>query len=264
MTAHTAESALPKGNVPSVIKAVQILDTLAAAKGAMTLAELTQAVQLPKSTVLAICASLSRTGMLSRLENGSYRLGTHVLDIAYAYLSNITLADEFADLWDTTGIVEGEGAVLAILDGADIVYVASRNSESLLGISYRLGTRLPACCTATGKALLSTYTDEYIRKLYQQHPLSKLTPRSHKSVSSLLRDLQAVRTRGYAIDDEETHEGLCCVGAPVFDSSAGHAVAAVAVSMRKRTGSIANHPAIRPVLQFSKLLSRRLGQAERG
>jgi DNA-binding IclR family transcriptional regulator len=261
MTARAVEDGLPKGNVPSVNKAVQILDTLAAAKSAMSLAELTQSVKLPKSTVLAICASLSRTGMLSRLDNGSYRLGTHVLDLAYAYLSNVTLADEFSDLWDSVGIVSGEGAVLAMLDGADIVYIACRNSESMVGISYRLGTRLPANCTATGKALLSTYTDEYIRDLLGRQPLRKLTSKSHKSVTSLLRDLHAVRARGYAIDDEETHEGLCCIGAPVFDSSGGHAVAAVAVSMRKRPGNIGSHPAIRPVLNFSRLLSRRLGQA---
>jgi DNA-binding IclR family transcriptional regulator len=256
------EGRLPKGNVPSIIKAVQILDTLAATKSAMTLADLTQSVKLPKSTVLAICASLSRTGLLSRIDNGSYRLGTHVLDLAYAYLSNVSLADEFADLWDTVGILPGEGAVLAILDGADIVYVACRNSESMLGISYRLGTRLPANCTATGKAMLSTYTDEYVRETYKRFPLRRLTPKSHKSVTSLLKDLHAIRARGYAIDDEETHEGLSCIGAPVFDSSGGHAVAAVAISTRKRPINLSQHPAIRPVVKFSRMLSQRLGRTD--
>jgi len=52
---------LPKGTVPSILKAVQILDTLAIAKGPMTLAELTLQLELPKSSVLALCTSLTCT-----------------------------------------------------------------------------------------------------------------------------------------------------------------------------------------------------------
>jgi len=251
---------LPKGIVPSILKAVQILDTLADSKGPMTLAELTQRLELPKSSVLALCTSLTLTGMLSRQESGAYQLGTHLVDLSHAYLANIDITREFISTWDALAMPPGEGIVLAVLDATDVVYVACRNGESPLGVTYRIGMRLPANCTATGKALLSTVPDERVRALYQKAGLEKLTAHSHATMKALLKDLHATRLRGYAIDDEETREGMCCFGAPVFDSSGSYAIAAVAVSTLKRAGeSAARPPVIRAVLDFAGALSKRLG-----
>lgn len=251
---------LPKGIVPSILKAVQILDTVAAAKGPMSLAELTQQLGLPKSSVLALCTSLTRTGMLGRVEGGAYQLGTHLLDLSHAYLANIDITKEFVGTWDALAMPPGEGIVLGVLDATDVVYVACRNSDSPLGVTYRIGMRLPANCTATGKALLSTLPDERVRALYRGVALAKLTPQSHATVKGLLKDLQATRLRGYAIDDEETREGMCCFGAPVFDASGSYAIAAVAVSTLKRPGDPAGTPqVVQGVKDFAAALSKRLG-----
>lgn len=253
-------SKLPKGTVPSILKAVQILDTLAMAKASMTLAELTQHLALPKSSVLALCTSLTLTGMLSRVDGGAYKLGTHLLDLSHAYLANIDLTKEFIGTWDALAMPPGEGIVLGVLDATDVVYVACRNSDSPLGVTYRIGMRLPANCTATGKALLSTLPDERVRALYRNKALEKLTPHSHATLKALLKDLQATRRRGYAIDDEETREGMRCFGAPVFDSSGSYAIAAVAVSTLKLPGENGGKsPVTQAVLDFARALSKRLG-----
>lgn len=256
----TIDKALPKGTVPSVIKAVQILDLLAAAREPLTLAELTLRLSLPKSSVLALASSLARTGLVHRAGNGAYQLGTHLVDLAHAYLSNIDLTREFASIWDALAMLPGEGVVLAVQDGRDVVYIACRNGNLPLGVTYRIGMRLPANCTATGKALLSTLPDERIRALYRGAPLRQLTARSHKTLKALLADLHEARQNGYAVDDEEVQEGMYCIGAPVFDASGSYAVAAVAVSTLKRPDDgLGEHPAIGAVLEFSRVLSKRLG-----
>jgi IclR family transcriptional regulator, blcABC operon repressor len=141
-----------------------------------------------------------------------------------------------------------------------VVYIACRNGNLPLGVTYRIGMRLPAHCTATGKALLSTLPLDRVRALYRGAPLRQLTAKSHKSVKALLSDLHEARARGYAIDDEEVREGMCCIGAPVFDSSGSHAIAAVAVSTLKRPDDKEReHQAVRAVLEFSRTLSKRLG-----
>lgn len=251
---------LPKGAVPSVHKAVQILDTLAASKEPLSLAEITARLGLPKSSVLALATSLTRTGLVRRVDSGAYQLGTHLVDLAHAYLANIDLTQEFASTWDALAMLPGEGVVLALLDGTDVVYIACRNSDTPLGVTYRIGMRLPANCTATGKALLSTLPDERVRTLYRGVPLRQLTPHSHKTLKSLLADLHEARLRGYAVDDEETRAGMCCIGAPVFDASGSYAIAAVAVSTLKRDAEPGHdQPEIAAVLQFSRVLSKRLG-----
>ena len=254
------ENHLPKGTVPSVIKAGQILDMLAQNRNPMTLTELTHRLELPKSSVLALCTSLVRIGLASRTDTGAYQLGTHLVDLAHGYLSSIDLTKEFARTWDALAIFPGEGIVLAVLDGNDVVYIACRNGDSPLGVTYRIGMRLPANCTATGKALLSTLPDERVRRLFGGGLTRQLTPHSHRTLKGLLRDLHETRLRGYAIDDEETREGMCCIGAPVFDASGSYAIAAVAVSKLKRQGGAAQDDEVAAaVLEFSQALSKRLG-----
>lgn len=250
----------PKGTVPAVLRAVQVLDALAAERSPLSLAELTQRLGLPKSSVLALCTTLTLTGMLSRLENGGYRLGVHLVDLSHAYLANIDLTREFVDTWEALAMLPGEGIVLGVLDGTDVVYVACRNGSLPLGVTYRIGMRLPAHCTATGKALLSTLPDERIRSLYRGVALEQLTAHSHGTLKALLADLRATRLRGYAIDNEETRVGMCCFGAPVFDAAGSHAIAAVAVSTLKRPDQDGGNPAVtQAVLEFSRALSKRLG-----
>ena len=251
---------MPKGAVPSVLRAVQILDTLAGSREPLSLAELTARLGLPKSSILALATSLARTGLVRRMDSGAYRLGTHLVELAHAYLANIDLTQEFASTWDALAMLPGEGVVLALLDGTDVVYVACRNGDSPLGVTYRIGMRLPANCTATGKALLSTQPDERVRALYRGIPLRRLTPHSHKTLRALLADLSEIRLRGYSVDDEETREGMRCIGAPVFDSSGSKAIAAVAVSTLKRDGEPGrDQPEIAAVREFSRVLSKRLG-----
>jgi len=94
-----------------------------------------------------------------------------------------------------------------------------------------------------------------IERQYGKGSIMKLGSRE-----ALLKDLQATRIRGYAIDDEETREGMCCFGAPVFDSSGSHAIAPVAVSTLKRPGDSGGKlPVTQAVLEFARVLSKRLG-----
>ncbi|MGH8771566.1 MAG: IclR family transcriptional regulator, partial [Burkholderiales bacterium] len=148
----------PKGVVPAVARAVRLLDILAAAREPLTLAALTSLLQLPKSTTHSLCSTLVQAGLLTRFETGAYHLGSHVMDLAHAYLSRIDLTAEFVKVWDSMAMLPEETIILSVLDGTDVVYLACRNGSRPLGVTFRIGMRLPANCTATGKALLSTLT----------------------------------------------------------------------------------------------------------
>src|ERR1700687_5770923 len=88
----------PKGSVPAVVKAVHLLEVLATAKEPLALASLTDALKLPKSTIHALCATLVHSGLVRRFENGSYHLGSHVMDFSHAFLARTDITAEFTSL----------------------------------------------------------------------------------------------------------------------------------------------------------------------
>jgi IclR family transcriptional regulator, blcABC operon repressor len=250
----------PKGTSPALFRAVLVLDALAAGEP-LTLAVLTQRLGLPKSSLLSLCTSLCETGLARRTDRGAYELGSRILDFAHAYLRTTDITKEFVYAGDELGELADEGVVLAVLDGTDAVYVGCRNGSRPLGVTYRIGMRLPASCTATGKALLSTLPDTQIKQLYRGISLPAVSPHSHTSLKSLFADLADIRRRGYAVDDEETREGMYCIGAPVFDVSGSHAIAAVAVSTLKAEGDAHQRQVAESVVRLAGILTRRLGGA---
>lgn len=250
---------LPKAVVPSVLKAARLLDEVAASRDALTLGELAARLELPKSSTLGLCTSLTVTGLLKRFDDGTYHLGTHLVDLAHAYLARTDLTKEFDTALATIKVLHEEGAVLAVRDGTDVVYVACRNGTRPVGLTYRIGMRLPLSCTATGKALISTMSDGEVRQLYRGKRLPRLTENSCRSIGALLEDLHAIRARGYACDNEETREGMCCVGVPIIDAAGGAAVAAVAVSMLKGSNNPRKSELVVSKLQeLAQMLSHRL------
>lgn len=250
----------PKGLVPSILKAARLLEIVASTSGPFGLAELTRKLDLPKSSVLGICTTLVQSGFLLKHENGLYQLGPRVLELAHAYLANTDFTQEFAVAWDTRNVLRGEGVVLAVLNQTDVVYVACRNSDKPLGVNYRIGMRLPAHCSATGKCLLSTLSEAQVRARYDATTFVQLTRHSHRSIDSLLLDLRQIRDRGYAIDNEETREGMRCFGAPIFDASGTRAIASVAVTTLKTQESDEKiEQLVTELMVFAKDLSFRLG-----
>jgi DNA-binding IclR family transcriptional regulator len=250
---------LPKAVVPSVLKAARLLDEVASTREALSLAELAARLELPKSSTLSLCTSLTQSGLLTRYENNTYHLGTHLVDLAHAYLARTDLTRVFEQALDTLKVLDDDGAVLAIRDGGDVVYVACCNGDRPVGITYRIGMRLPVSCTATGKALISALSDKEVRSLFRGKPLPQLTPNSCSTVGKLLDQLQQVRSQGYATDDEETQVGMYCIGVPIIDPGTGNALAAVAVSMLKGSGTLDKREQVVATLQeLARLLLNRV------
>jgi IclR family transcriptional regulator, blcABC operon repressor len=192
----------PKGLVPAVARAARLLELLASAKEPVTLAALTARLGLPKSSVHALCSTLVHAGLVARYEDGNYHLGVRVMDLAHAFLARTDLATDFARILETRKPMPEESIVLSVLDGADIVYVACRNGTRTFGFNFRHGMRLPANCTASGKALLASLPPERIAGLARERGFLGLTARSVTELEPLQKQLAQVRRRGYAIDSE--------------------------------------------------------------
>lgn len=216
--------------VPALVRGSRVLDAVMASEQPLTVSDLARQLELPKSTVHGLCVTLVNLGLLTRRNGNSFCIGPHVMRWASAFLARTDLTAEFSALWDNLRVLTNETITLSVLDGPEVVYIGCRNSASPLGITFRIGMRLPAAFTATGKAILSTMTESQVRAIMGESWPEPLTPRSVTSIDKLLRELDDCRIRGFSIDDGQTREGMYCFGTPVRDST-NQAVAGVAVSL---------------------------------
>ena len=218
--------------VPSVSRALALLDRLAARREPMSLAQLTSELALPKSSVHGLCNTLMSFGYLRRLSDGGFRIGPRVMGLAEAFAAGTDVVQEFNALWDGKGAAPDETTVLAVLNGDDALYVSVRNAARPLGLLFNVGMRLPACFSGTGKAMLAQLPPDDVRRRYAHGLPPGLTRKSPGDLDALMKELALTRRRGWSVDDEGVREGVRSFGAPVFDAS-GVAVAAVAVCLNR-------------------------------
>ena len=115
-----------------------------------------------------------------------------------------------------------------------MTYLARHDGRQPVRLTSEIGRRLPASCTATGKAALAALDDsELERRFTGVGRLPAFTPRSHRTVKALLADIRDVRRRGFAIDDEETMEGVVCYGVAIPSRRPGEGPYAASITLLK-------------------------------
>ncbi len=260
MTTTKKQSETGKVAAPAVERAVRLMDILSTSREPLSLHDLTEQLGLAKSTVHGLCQTLVQSRMITRYENGTYHLGVHIMALAHAYLERSDINSDFYAIVNELKPMPEETIVLSILDGADVVYIASRKGTRLFGFDFSMGMRLPANCAASGKAMMSTMPDEWIFQQAETGAFKELTPKSITEPSTLLKKFTQIRKTGYATDNEETRPGMICIGAPVFKANSTEAIAAIGISMPKASlDTRQKELAIQSVKSIAETLSRRLG-----
>lgn len=245
------------GNVPALRRAVRILDILALGKR-LNAAEVTRAMGLPKSTAHGLLAVMLELNLISKAEDGSFGVGQHSLLWTNAFLSQLNIVSTFQEYLAQRPDLDAYTVTLTVRDGDEVVYIGCRNSSQPLGYSFRIGMRLPAPFTATGKMLLADLSPDDLKSLFKIFP-KPLTSRSVTSLVMLEQELESVRVRGFSIDDGQIREGMVCLGAAIRDYS-GAVIAGVAISLtiseasQERTNTLGQS-----LRQAADALSEKLG-----
>jgi IclR family transcriptional regulator, blcABC operon repressor len=218
---------------PAVTRAAAILGLLARSGDPVGLAELTRRLELPKSSIANLCSALEQANLVRRVD-GRYRLGHFVLELGSAYLSASSLLGDFADTAARLPAGSQETLLLAQLDGTDVLYLARHDGTQPIRLASDIGKRLPANCTALGKAMLAQLDPADVAERYRRLPsFPILSERSRRNVDELLDDLELTRRRGYAVDDEENTLGIQCFGVAIAGRADGEPLRAVSVTMLK-------------------------------
>ena len=231
-------------SVPAVERALLIMEELAHHSTGVSLPELVRRLGLPRSSVHCHLLTLERLGYLHRDEqNGRYMFGLKFFSLANqqvpaaaqhpARLGNHAIeglglrrlgGPHLFALMRKTGMTVHMG----VLDRHEAVLIEAIDSPGSCRIGTWVGRRMPVHCTAIGKALVCSWSDEQIEQLIARG-LTRYNENTIASASKLKAHLAATRTLGYSIDDEEEAIGSRCIGVPVVDGG-GRIVAAVSVA----------------------------------
>ena len=201
---------------PAVTRAARILEVLAESGGKpVGPTELARRLGLPKSSIANICGALADAGLARRISTG-FALGRRLAELGGAYLSSVDQVQEFYEASRRLPAGSEETVQFAVLDGLEVTYLARHDGRQPVQLTSGIGRRLPAFSTATGKAALASLPeDDLARRLAGLTTLPRVTRKGHATVDELLADLDEIRHRGYAIDDEQTMEGVVCYGVMV-------------------------------------------------
>lgn len=217
--------------IESVSRGLGLLFALSESPFPLSLTELSHRIHLSKSTVQRLTYTLQNLGYLDRdEETKKFRLGQRAVLLGLSIVKHSDLRKISFPHLEKASKEIGETVNLAILDGTEIVYVERIKTQQILNINLEVGSRLPAYCTSMGKAILAFLPKQHLEALLREMKLKPLTSSTITSKEILRKELERVRRRGFATNNEELSNGLRSVAAPVRDAS-GQVIAAVNIAV---------------------------------
>jgi len=218
----------PADYVSALARGLEILRLFSAETPRLTTSDAANMTGLSRAAARRFLLTLTELGYL-RNEHDFFEPQPKLLELGYAYLSTWNFPQLVTPYLRQVVDTLQENCSLAVLDGADVVYIARAEARRIVQtITVTVGTRVPAPISALGRVLLAHQPEEAVEQLLSQR---ELTPATRYTITdpTLFRErLAAAREQGFALVDGEFEEGLISIAVPVFDAN-GSAIAAVNV-----------------------------------
>lgn len=192
--------------------------------------DLAKRLDVAKSTAHRLLRTLERAGYVERdRSTDKYLLSLKLFEIGASVVRARGFGEHTAIILRDLADKCRESAKLGICEKDEVVVIYKVDAGETFRMDLHIGARLPAYCTGLGKALLMTFSEEELNRYLAAHELKRFTSNTITDRNMLLREIEASRIRGYAIDYCEHHDEVRCVAAPTRDLM-GRGVAAVSVS----------------------------------
>lgn len=214
--------------IRSVSRALTLLEQFQDTEGELRITDLSRLLQTNKNYILRLLATLESYGYVEKNDQtGGYRLGVKNLFLGRAWIGNKRLVAEGRKTLEQLSALTGETVHLSVLQGETVTYADVLESTFPVRVVTVPGTSLPLHASAAGKLMLA-HNGQKFGGYLQTGSLRKYSERTIISPIQLIRHLEEVRTKGYALDLEESETGLCGAAAPIRDFSS-RVVAAVSI-----------------------------------
>jgi IclR family transcriptional regulator, acetate operon repressor len=212
----TAESGDPKPRIQSAVRTISILLAVAESPNGLKAKEIMERLGLSRQVTYHLIHTMHGTGIIRKNDKNRYVLGLAAVSIAEGFRRQLAPPEHLARRVRAIVAATGETAYAGGWVDGEIVALATARGETPVGAAQvPQGYSGHAHARAAGKLLLAL-VDPATREAYlENHPLERRTSKTITDPEELMRDFELIRARGYAVDNEEFHEGLQCLAVPV-------------------------------------------------
>ena len=216
--------------VDAAAKALDLLSAFSFREPRLSLADLATQTGIPRPRAFRLLTTLEQAGFVAKV-SGEYQLGIKCFVLGNVVASTLNLREKAYAHLQALGDTTGETVHLAVLEEWQVLYLERLQSPRPIGfMRSRVGAVVPAYCTSLGKTLLAFKPPNEVESSWlRTQALKPMTPDTITSPRRLLKELRAIRERGYAVDEQEHEVGVRCVAAPVWNHT-NEVVAAVSIA----------------------------------
>lgn len=215
--------------VNSLVRGLEVIRAFTRAQPRMTLSDIARSTGMTRATVRRFLLTLVREGYADS-DGKQFWLRPKVLELGYAALTSMTLLDVIQPVMVRLAEKLQESCFAAVLDGTDVVYVASASPPGrIVSISVNVGSRAPAHCVSTGRVLVAALPEDKMLDFLERCDPQPYTPNTVTSKVKLRSLIEETRVKGWSIVDQELEIGLRSISVPIRDH-AGKVVAALNVA----------------------------------
>lgn len=216
MESPDQSAAEPKARVQSALRAVSILLAVSESPNGLKVKDITDKLGLSRQVTYHLIHTLQATGIIRKNESNRYVLGLAAVAIAEGFHRQLAPPEHLARRVRSIVAATEETAYAGGWVDGEIVALATARGQSPVGAAQvPQGYSGHAHARATGKLLLAMADPEFCEAYLDSHPREARTPTTITDRDELLREFQKIRERGYAMDDEEFHEGIRCLAVPI-------------------------------------------------
>ena len=206
--------------VQSVARSLSILE-IVAEHNEISLTEISNLSGLNKATVHRLLSTLITTGYVEQVDkNGSYRITYKLFSLGSKRIENVDsykVARRFIS--ELSNQIEAT-VHMVVQEGMEVLYIDKifpTNSNSGFLMKSQVGKRAPMYCTAVGKALLSAQPDAKIEEVWEASTIKQFTPKTITEHNDFMKEINLIRSQGYALDMEEYESGVVCIGCEFYN-----------------------------------------------
>jgi len=245
-------------------KSLSVLETLLRGNSPMSVTEISEKLGIYPSTAHRMLDTLRYWGYVEQNpDTQKYQLGLKVVELGMAKLREMDLLKEASPYLKELVSECNETVHLGVLEEGEVLYLAKQESSQTIRMVSRVGSRVPAHCTALGKVLLAHLSKDERKKILNKKGLPRLTKNTITNEKELEKELCKVREQGFALDREEHEKDVRCIAAPIKNHQ-GNVIAAVSISGPAFRMDVNKQDNLREALiQTSKKISQRLGYNEK-